>query len=586
MGWEYAWNSRKELIAHLCDESTGCKTIARKATTERGESVLWAVHELGPEHKESPGLRFIVCYLIGHDRGLYGYKEMGETMGPFYYSCPLSFLDMVPEPEGENVKEWRERVRKYHADIAERARRFEALKIGDRVKLRDGCTPPEVVLTSLKPLRGWYRGDEDIDGDVYTISKWHLALPSAIELNEAALEFRKWGPRAEAEQLLRQALAIDEQDRGATPPKNPHHLNNLCTVLILRGKLAEAKSLLARAWQLKSTRHDLASTRLLFIRLAIALLEFQPAEVFVGQLKTLLALDPLRDDPAVVKLDDITFCFDPLDRRAVKLDGITWFSRSLLLKIPPDAGDFLTAMASAMNDRPKLADLDRFPAWRNQPPIPLDTPWPKEQADGWVTVSYPDRPWEWPGAGSLNADALDFAKQGKLAEAESLLRQALAIDEQDRGASPPIIPHRLNLCTVIILRGKLAEAKWLLSHAWQLKCACHDLTSTRVLFVRLAIALRESQPAEVFVGQLKTLLSLESLEDNAEVAKLWDIACFVESLSLTLPPGAGDFLTALASAMNDRTTRAGLDRFPEWRNQPPIPLDAPWPTGEMVAVMC
>ena len=129
-----------------------------------------------------------------------------------------------------------------------------------------------------------------------------------------------------------------------------------------------------------------------------------------------------------------------------------------------------------------------------------------------MTVSYPDRPWERPGAGSLNADALDFAKQGKLAEAESLLRQALAIDEQDRGASPPVIPHCLNnLCAVLVVRGKLAEAKWLLSQAWQLKCACHDLTSTRVLVVRLAIALLESQPAEVFVGQLKTLLSLQSL---------------------------------------------------------------------------
>jgi len=560
MGWEYAWNSRKELIAHLCDEQTGYRTLARKATSERGQSVLWAVHELGPEHEDNPGLRFIVCYLIGHDRrhGLYGYKELGETMGPFYYSCPLSFLEMAPEPEGENVKEWRECVRKYHADMAERARRLKALKIGDTVELLDSCTPSEVVLTSLKPLRGWH------ERQVYSISKWHLALPSAIDLNNAALELRRQGKLAEAEQLLRQALAIDEQDRGATPPKIPHRLNNLCTVLILRGKQAEAKSLLARAWQLKCTRHDLTSTRLLFVRLAIALLEFQPAEVFVGQLKTLLALDPLPDDPAVVKPGDMT-----------------WFSESLLPKIPPDAGDFLTALASAMNDRTKLADLNRFPEWRNQPPIPLDTPWPKEQADGWVTVRSPDRPWERPGAGDLNADALDFAKQGKLAEAESLLRQALAIDEQDRGATPAIIPHRLNnLCTVLVVRGKLAEAKWLLSHAWQLKCACHDLTSTRVLVLRLAIALLESQSAEVFVGQLKNLLVLESLPDHAEVAKLWDIACFVEPIRLKIPPDAGDFLAALVSAMNDRTKLADLNRFPEWSNQPPIPLDAPWPNEQ------
>jgi hypothetical protein len=126
MGWEYAWRSRKELIAHLCDEPTDYKTLVRKATSERGESVLWAVHEIGPDDKENPGFRFIMCYLMRYDgkSRLHGYTEMGETMGPFYYSCPLSFLEMVPEAQGENVKQWRENVRKYHAYMAERARRL------------------------------------------------------------------------------------------------------------------------------------------------------------------------------------------------------------------------------------------------------------------------------------------------------------------------------------------------------------------------------------------------------------------------------------------------------------------------------
>jgi len=359
MGGEYGWKSRKELIAYLCDEQTGCKTLARKVTSECGQLVLWAVQEICPESKESPGLRFIVCYLIGYDRrhGLYGYKELGETMGPSYYSCPLSFLEMVPEPEGEYVKEWRENVRRFHADMTENARRFKTLKIGETVTLRDGCTPSEVVLTSLKPLCGTH------DGVLYGVSKWDLALPTAIDLNNAALELRKQCKLAEAEPLLRQALTIDEQDRGATHPKIPHRLNNLCTVLIPQGKLAEAKSRLARAWQLKRSQHDLTSTRLLFVRLAIALLELQPVEVFVGQLKNLLALESLPDHAGVVKVWDITCLIE-----------------SLRPTIPPDADNFLTALVSAMNDRTKLVDLDRFPEWRNQTPIPLDAPWPNEQA--------------------------------------------------------------------------------------------------------------------------------------------------------------------------------------------------------------
>jgi len=292
MGWEFAWRSRKELIAHLCDEPTDYKTLARKVTRERGKSVLWAVHEIGPDDKENPGLRFIVCYLMDRKSGLHGYKEMGETMGPFYYSCPLSFLEMVPEPEGENVKEWRENVLKYHAYMAERARRL-----------------------------------------------------------------------AEGRRLVRESLAALDEEDVDDPYLTIDLLNNLCTVLIPQGKLAQAKSMLASLWQLRCSRHDVTGTRLLFVRLAIALLELQPVEVFVGQLKNLLALESLPDHAEAWKAWDIA-CF----------------VESLRPKIPPDAGDFLTALVSAMNDRTKLAGLDRFPEWRNQPPIPLDTPWPNGQA--------------------------------------------------------------------------------------------------------------------------------------------------------------------------------------------------------------
>ena len=38
-----------------------------------------------------------------------------------------------------------------------------------------------------------------------------------------------------------------------------------------------------------------------------------------------------------------------------------------------------------------------------------------------------------------------------------------------------------------------------------------------------------------------------------------------------------EFLTALVAALNDRAKLPDLDRFPEWRDQPSIPLDAPWP---------
>lgn len=38
-----------------------------------------------------------------------------------------------------------------------------------------------------------------------------------------------------------------------------------------------------------------------------------------------------------------------------------------------------------------------------------------------------------------------------------------------------------------------------------------------------------------------------------------------------------EFLTGLVFSLNDRATLPELDRFPEWRTQSPVTLDAPWP---------
>jgi hypothetical protein len=62
-----------------------------------------------------------------------------------------------------------------------------------------------------------------------------------------------------------------------------------------------------------------------------------------------------------------------------------------------------------------------------------------------------------------------------------------------------------------------------------------------------------------------------------EVAVPWDIAYFIEFLKPRLGEHNAAFLTALVAALNDRAKLPDLDRFPEWRDQPPTPLDMQWP---------
>lgn len=125
--------------------------------------------------------------------------------------------------------------------------------------------------------------------------------------------------------------------------------------------------------------------------------------------------------------------------------------------------------------------------------------------------------------------------------------------------------------------GKLGEARQIFAANWRLNAPPHANTTPRIAFLRHLIALLESQPDTPFLGQLKTLLTGPELRVASEVAVPWDIAYFIEFLKPKLGEHNAEFPTALVASMNDRSKLADLDRFPIWRNQSPVPLDAPWP---------
>lgn len=81
----------------------------------------------------------------------WGYKDLEETSGPNKVNCPLSYLEIVPEPDHEFAKEWRIAVRAYHAG---RTPSFKP-KVGTYVILREGWSRRgPFLLTSIRPLYG------------------------------------------------------------------------------------------------------------------------------------------------------------------------------------------------------------------------------------------------------------------------------------------------------------------------------------------------------------------------------------------------------------------------------------------------
>ena len=111
MGWLIGWDSKREVIAHLNKEEKDYKPLK---SCVKGDT-LWQVIET---HR---GL-FIGCNLIGGSKKEgFGYKDMEEAAHPFRYHCPLGYLEMVTEV---TCGEWRDKVRKHHAENALKSSKF------------------------------------------------------------------------------------------------------------------------------------------------------------------------------------------------------------------------------------------------------------------------------------------------------------------------------------------------------------------------------------------------------------------------------------------------------------------------------
>jgi hypothetical protein len=161
MGWLFstAWQSKAELVKHLT-EGNGLETLAHSV---RG-NILWAVQKSSPLDGKAV-VTFIACYTMasGKRQGQgWGYKDMDESMFPFYYTCPLKFFKLCLPPS-PSAAEWREAVRKFHAKQAAKASMKKAiksaLKVGCKVRLIEGCSVKvPLTITSLKPLLGTPEG--------------------------------------------------------------------------------------------------------------------------------------------------------------------------------------------------------------------------------------------------------------------------------------------------------------------------------------------------------------------------------------------------------------------------------------------
>ena len=133
MGWLFkAGISRRDLIAENTkgwertkEDGTVIKSTCLTHCYRGGvfSGVLWSVWErtFTKDGREvQPSERWIQCDVLHCYRGEWGYKDMEESMFPYYFSCPLGYLSEVPLDRYGGNSEWREAVVEHHRRQAEK----------------------------------------------------------------------------------------------------------------------------------------------------------------------------------------------------------------------------------------------------------------------------------------------------------------------------------------------------------------------------------------------------------------------------------------------------------------------------------
>jgi hypothetical protein len=164
MGWDFTRGATKQDVVRelTADWTTNSGARSRCLRHCLKGHVLWGVREV--TLPDGGTKRFISCDLLGRSGCDWGCKSMSEDVHPYYYTCPLSYLEMVPVA----CEEWREGVRRRHALATAGRDVVKSLSVGDVVVLRPGCSPRTLVLGSKSPLRGW------ANGAVYAIRAKHV----------------------------------------------------------------------------------------------------------------------------------------------------------------------------------------------------------------------------------------------------------------------------------------------------------------------------------------------------------------------------------------------------------------------------
>ena len=177
---------------------------------------------------------------------------------------------------------------------------------------------------------------------------------------------------------------------------------------------------------------------------------------------------------------------------------------------------------------------------------------------------------------AMNQLAVCLREQDKAEDAVMWAERAFELDARLRPASDPKIPHRLsNLSLALLLAKKLHEAAEANRAAWAVRPG-GDITTGRVLCVRVALAMLLGESYATPLGQLKTLLG-QHMTAKANVASKWAVTSVVRLWRQELADNDAALLGALVSSLDDGRVTNELEQHALWAEALPVDLEVAWP---------
>lgn len=116
-------------------------------------------------------LIFLVSWSKDYDN--FAYKDMDETVNPYYYDCPLKIFNLLTDliNQNEYSKEWRKKVLEYHS-INKEVKFGKVIQLKEAIQFSNGMS----FKFFKKEGRKWVAGTM-MDNDFIPFSKVHSFNP-------------------------------------------------------------------------------------------------------------------------------------------------------------------------------------------------------------------------------------------------------------------------------------------------------------------------------------------------------------------------------------------------------------------------